>query len=51
MGGVSEAWTAEDETELNYLLAENLAEVDGSIAKRAPDVRMAVGLWSPASGS
>ena len=33
LGGVSEERTVEDETDLNYLLAGNLAEVDGSLAK------------------
>ena len=42
MGGVSKEWAVEDETELNYLLAEKLAEVDGSLAKR---VRLTCG-WS-----
>ena len=35
LGGVSEEWTVEDEAELNHLLAENLAGVGGSLAKRA----------------
>ena len=33
-GGVGKEWTAEEEEELNLLLAENLAEA-GSLAKRA----------------
>ena len=34
-GSVSKEWAAEEEEELNYLLAENLAEVAGSLAQRA----------------
>ena len=35
MGVVGEERTVEDAQELNYLLAENLAGLDGLLAKRA----------------